>query len=206
MNGLFITMEGVDGSGKSLQAKRLFDHLTARGFNVIITREPGGTKISEQIREMIIDKSNTGMAPLTEAFLYAASRAQIVAELIRPALLDGKIVICDRFLDSSIAYQGYARGIGPENVDIINSYATSGLKPDITFLFDIEPEASLLRKRQMAIPDRLESEALDFHHKVYYGYKALAEKHPERISIIDASLPPDAIAHMVTEKVESLLS
>lgn len=206
MSGFFITMEGGDGSGKSLQAKMLYDYLTGKGRHVILAREPGGTCISEKIREIIIDKENTGMSAITETFLYAAARAQIVAELIRPALLEGKIVICDRFLDSSIVYQGAARGIGSETVDIINSYATGGLKPDITVLFDIDPITALKRKRKLSSPDRLESENIDFHNKVYKGYKALAEKHPERIFVVDASLPPDDISYTINNKIENCLS
>ncbi|MDR2904180.1 MAG: dTMP kinase [Clostridiales bacterium] len=205
MKSFFITMEGGDGSGKSLQAKALYEALREKGAPVILAREPGGTGISEKIREIIIDKENKTMSAVTETFLYAAARAQIVAELIRPALLDGKIVICDRFLDSSIAYQGAARGLGAETVDIINSYATGGLMPDITFFFDVDPAVALRRKSGGAL-DRLESEHMDFHKKVYKGYCELAQKNAERIIAVDGTLAPEEISRIVLEKVTGCLS
>ena len=205
MTGLFITLEGGDGSGKSFQSKLLYEYLRTKNCDVIMTREPGGTKISEKIREIIINKENEEMFPVTEAFLYAASRAQIVAELIKPALLDGKTVICDRFLDSSIVYQGVARGLGFETVDIINSYATIGLKPDITFLFDIKPEEAFKRKLGVAALDRLESEDMEFHHKVYDGYQELANKYSERIIVVDATAAPEEIFEIIKDKIDAIL-
>jgi dTMP kinase len=142
---MFITMEGGEGSGKSTAIKEIVDSLTKEGYSVVLTREPGGTPISEEIRNVILDKKNTEMDPWTEALLYAASRRQHIVEKILPALKEGKIVICDRFIDSSLAYQGGARGLGVDKVYAMNQYATDGLLPDLTLLFDIEPEEGLKR-------------------------------------------------------------
>jgi len=190
---MFITFEGIDGCGKSTQAEMLADYLREiYGENaVLMTREPGGNVISEQIRGIILNKDNTSMSDMTETMLYAASRAQIVAEVIKPALEEGKIVICDRFVDSSVAYQGAARGVAVETVELINSFAVSPLKtPDITFLLDILPRTAVERRqaRQDSIKatDRLEAEGSAFFEKVRSGYLNLAERFPERIVVIDA--------------------
>lgn len=187
MKGLFITIEGPDGSGKSTQIKKLADYLEQAGHAVVLTREPGGTKISEKIREIILDKDNIEMDPVTEALLYAASRAQHVAEVIRPALKEGKTVICDRFVDSSIVYQGIGRELGIETVENINCIAVKNTLPHITFLFQLCPEIGLERKTQQGEKDRLEQEALAFHQKVFEGYKGLKELYPDRIVVVDAS-------------------
>ena len=198
MSGFFITMEGVDGSGKSEQSKMLFEYLKSKGHDVILTREPGGTAISEKIRDIILDKSNSLMSKMTEALLYAAARSQTVSELIVPALLDGKIVISDRFLDSSLVYQGIARGLGVDNIEIVNSFATKTVKADITFLLDLRPNDAHKRKlADMAKLDRLELEPEDFHEKVYYGYRQIAEKYSDRIRIIDAARPKDIIHEQI---------
>jgi dTMP kinase len=185
--GVFITIEGSDGSGKTTQIKLLTPYLKSLGLDVVITREPGGTVISEKIRDLILDVNNKNMAYITEAMLYAASRAQLVEEIIRPALDDGKVVICDRFVDSSLVYQGIARQIGIEKVLEINQYALNGLLPDITFFLDIEPEQGILRKKKQAKLDRIESEKLDFHKQVYEGYKTIASAYPQRIKVIEAT-------------------
>lgn len=190
MTGLFITMEGTDGSGKTLQSKMLSEYLIEKGFEVIITREPGGTEISEKIRDIIIDKENTIMDYYTEALLYAASRAQIVSEVIQPSLSKGYIVICDRFLDSAIVYQGIARGLGIEAVENINKFATKGISPNVTFFMDISPEKALARREKASSLDRIEMEKIEFHQMVYMGYKKLATMYKNRIYTIDADNNP----------------
>ena len=186
MEGKFITVEGTDGAGKSTQIGLLVDYLTNKGLQAVVTREPGGTGISEKIRDIILDVENSEMDSVTEAFLYAASRAQHVAEKILPALKEGKVVICDRFVDSSMAYQSYARGLSMNLVEDINFYAVGGVKPDLTLFFDMPPNIGIARKKDMHQLDRIEKEKLDFHEKVYNGYKDLLVKYPERIKWIDA--------------------
>jgi len=186
---MFITMEGGEGSGKSTAIKEIVDSLTKEGYSVVLTREPGGTPISEEIRNVILDKKNTEMDPWTEALLYAASRRQHIVEKILPALKEGKIVICDRFIDSSLAYQGGARGLGVKKVYDMNQYATDGLLPDLTILFDIEPEEGLKRIAANAGREvnRLDVEKLPFHHAVRDAFHSLAKQFPDRYVIIDAS-------------------
>ena len=188
---MFITFEGPEGSGKSSVLDKICHQLEHDGFNVVKTREPGGTPISEQIRNIILDKSNTNLEPRTEALLYAASRRQHLVEKIWPALKEGKIVLCDRYLDSSLAYQGNARGLGYENILSINNFATENTFPDLTILFDIQPELGLERisKNSNREVNRLDLEKLDFHKKVREGFLELAKKYPERFYIVDASQP-----------------
>lgn len=188
---MFITFEGPEGSGKSSVLDKICHQLERDGFNVVKTREPGGTPISEQIRNIILDKSNTNLEPRTEALLYAASRRQHLVEKIWPALKEGKIVLCDRYLDSSLAYQGNARGLGYENILSINNFATENTFPDLTILFDIQPELGLERisKNSNREVNRLDLEKLDFHKKVREGFLELAKKYPERFYIVDASQP-----------------
>ena len=184
--GVFITFEGPDGSGKSTQVKLLAEYCNAHGYNVLLTREPGGTPISENIRNLILDPKNKEMVSSTEALLYAASRAQLVAQVIKPALEAGQIVICDRFLDSSIAYQGYARGLG-DDVRVINEFAIQGLQPDMTFFMNLDPEIGMSRVELGGYKDRLEQEAMDFHRKVYEGYLEVSKIYKDRYINIDAS-------------------
>ena len=184
--GLFITFEGADGSGKTTQYKLFAQYLRDRGFDVITTREPGGTEISEKIRALILDPDNREMTDMTEAFLFAASRTQHVSQLIRPAVEDGKIVLCDRFMDSSIAYQGYARGLG-DCVRQINEVAVMGMQPDLTFFLDLDAESGRRRNIRAGKADRLEQQDIEFHDKVYEGYKKLAEIYKNRFIVIDAS-------------------
>lgn len=188
---MFITFEGPEGSGKSSVLDKICHQLEHDGFNVVKTREPGGTPISEQIRNIILDKANTNLDPRTEALLYAASRRQHLVEKIWPALKEGKIVLCDRYLDSSLAYQGNARGLGYENILSINNFATENTFPDLTILFDIKPELGLERisKNSNREVNRLDLEKLDFHKKVREGFLELAKKYPERFYIVDASQP-----------------
>ncbi len=205
MSGLFITIEGTDGSGKTTQLGLLKEYLENKGFSVVCAREPGGTVISEKIRNIIIDKEYKKMNAKTEALLYAASRAQLVSEVIVPTLKKGDIVICDRFIDSSIVYQGDARKLGFENISSINFFATDGIEPDITFFLKLDPEQSIERKKKQEELDRIESENLYFHKKVFYGYISLAEKFSERIKTIDAFADIYTIHRNIVEHIENLL-
>ena len=201
--GYFISFEGMDGSGKSTQIRKLKEYFEDKDYQVILTREPGGTDIGEKIRQPILDPENIRMTALTEAMLYAASRAQHVSEVIRPAVDSGKVVICDRFVDSSIAYQGCGRGLG-ECVDVINDYAVDGYMPDLTFLLDIVPGASTERIGNRE-KDRIELEKQEFHDAVYNGYSELADAFPERIAKIDASGSIDEIQKEITDHIEKLI-
>lgn len=205
MRGKFITIEGTDGSGKSTQIELLMDYLRKKGADVIFTREPGGTQISEKIRAIILDVNNSEMTGITEALLYAAARSQHVEEKIIPALEAGKIIVCDRFVDSSIAYQGAARGLGAEKIMGINEAALHGIMPDMTLFFDLSPEKGILRKKNERALDRLEKEKMDFHEKVYEGYKNLCKKYPERIKPIDADRSIDEVHSEVIEVIDGLL-
>lgn len=200
MKGLFISFEGNDGSGKSSCLKRIIVDLKEKGYDVVLTREPGGSKIAEQIRNVILDTNNLGMDPKTEALLYAASRRENVIKTIVPALNEGKIVLCDRYIDSSLAYQGYARNIGIDAVEHMNQFATDGLYPSISFLFCVKPEIGLNRiNKNRTNKDRLELEKLEFHNKVYDGYMYVAEKYKDRIVKIDGEKTPDEVYDDVTK-------
>lgn len=203
--GIFITLEGLDGSGKSTQALHIKDFLEERGYKVLLTREPGGTEIGEKIRQILLDKENKEMSAVTEALLYAASRAQHVEQVIVPALEDGKIVLCDRFIDSSMAYQGKGRGLGVKAVMEINKFAICGLIPDITILLDMDPEASLNRIKTIKGTDRLEQEKSDFHRRVYKGYKDLADMYPDRIKVIDANKTVGEIGREIENKLNDIV-
>lgn len=194
--GFFITLEGGEGCGKTTAAKELVKRLTQQGYQVIYTREPGGVKISEKIRKLILDKKNSEMDPVTEAILYAAARRQHLVEKIIPGLEEGKIVICDRFIDSSLAYQGYARGLGIEKIYDLNLLAIGDYLPDSTYLFDLDPEVGLSRIAGRESLDRLETEQLEFHEKVRKGYSVLSTSLPysKRIYTIDASKPKEEVS------------
>ncbi|MDF2820589.1 MAG: tmk [Clostridiales bacterium] len=202
MRGLFITFEGGDGSGKTSQINLLKKYFEQQGKEVIITREPGGTVISEKVREIILDINNTEMSDITEALLYAAARAQHVNEVIEPAIKEGKIVICDRFVDSSVVYQGYARQIGIDMILKINDIATNGLVPDLTFYLDLEAKIGLNRKKNQAELDRLEVEKIEFHENVISGYRELANRNPDRIITIDATLTVEEIYNKVVQTIK----
>ncbi|MBR1847266.1 MAG: dTMP kinase [Bacilli bacterium] len=186
---LFVTFEGGEGSGKSSALKLLDERLRREGYETVLTREPGGTPIAEQIRNVILDKANTKMDSRTEALLYAASRRQHLVEKVWPALKEGKLVLCDRYLDSSLAYQGGARGLGIDNVLNVNLFATEGTYPDLTLLFDIEPEIGLARIASNASREvnRLDLEKIEFHRGVRKTFLELAARYPDRYVIIDAS-------------------
>lgn len=205
---MFISFEGGEGSGKSTAIKTIVDRLQKRGYDVLLTREPGGTPISEEIREVILNNANTDMDPMTEALLFAAARRQHVVECIKPALKEGKMVLCDRYVDSSLAYQGAARGLGVKKVYDINMYATEGLLPDITIFFDIDPEKGLERISEHASSreiNRLDTEKIQFHESVRKAFKDLAKEYPERYVIIDASLSPEAVAEEAYSAIEKRL-
>ncbi len=201
--GHFISFEGMDGSGKSTQISKLKAYFEDKDYQVVLTREPGGTDIGEKLRTMILDPANSSMTPMAEALMYAASRAQHVEEIIKPAVDSGKVVICDRFVDSSIAYQGAGRGLG-KCVSIINEYAVGGCMPDLTFLLDIVPGASTERIGGRA-KDRIELEGQSFHDAVYDEYCRLAENFPERIARIDASGEIEDIQRKITARIEQLI-
>jgi dTMP kinase len=190
---MFVTFEGVDGSGKTTQAKLLQVRLEADGTEAVLTREPGGTELGEKLRDLVLHGGH--VAPWAEALLYAASRAQLVEEVIRPALGRGAAVICDRYVDSSVAYQGVARGLGLERVLDLNLAAVEGLMPDRTFLLLLDP--SSIRGRLPGQRDRLEREGDDFHARVDTGYRQLAERFPERIVVLDAARSPEELAEEV---------
>jgi dTMP kinase len=186
MKKMFITFEGGEGTGKTTILDNLYKDLSDLGYKVVKTREPGGSKIAEQIRNIILGVGNTKMDYKAEALLFAASRSQHMHEVIRPSLEDGAIVLCDRYVDSSLAYQGYARGLGIEEVYQINSYAIGGVMPDLTVLIDVDPEIGLKRiKSNHRVEDRLDLETMTFHKRVREGYLLLAKRFPERIFVID---------------------
>lgn len=204
MSGLFITIEGTDGSGKTTQIEMLSEYLKSKGFDVFCTREPGGNPISEAIRNVIIDVNNKEMTDVTEALLYAAARAQHVEKDILPRLNKGGVVISDRFLDSSLVYQGYARGMGDRFINSINRYAVNGLEPDITFFLRLRPDIGLARKKKQAELDRMETESFNFHKRVYDGYVRLATKNRKRIKTINAALSPEEIHKDIVKFVDEL--
>ena len=186
---MFITFEGPDGSGKSTVIKAVYERLINDGYSVILTREPGGTPIAEKIRDIILDNSNTALDARTEALLYAASRRQHLVEKIWPAIKEGKIVLCDRFLDSSLAYQGEGRKLGIENILNVNLFATENTYPDLTLFFNISPEEGLKRvsKDKKRVTDRLDNENANFHQTVYNGFLKVNSMYKDRIQVIDAT-------------------
>jgi dTMP kinase len=211
MPGLFVTFEGGEGSGKTTQLKGLLAHLRTTGRDTVETRDPGGTPIGKQIRELLLDRDNTRMAAIAELLLYEASRAQLVDEVIRPALRDGRIVLCDRFTDSTLAYQGHGRRLDRELVLRLNELATGGLRPDLTLLLDLPAEVGLARAQErLTHPrtrrDRIEEEVLSFHQRVLEGYRIIAAAEPGRVVVLDASRGILAIEAEIRQRVEALLS
>ena len=202
MSGLFITLEGGEGAGKTTIANAVIDKLSTLGIETLYTREPGGIKIAEKIREVILDRDHT------EALLYAAARRQHLVEKVKPAMDEGRIVLCDRFVDSSIVYQGYARGIGMDEVREINQFAIEGFMPDLTIFFDIKPEIGLARiaANDSREVNRLDLEGLAFHELVYEGYKKQAKMNPERIVSVDATKSVEALTDEVCALILSKLN
>lgn len=186
MNGMFITVEGPDGSGKTTQLHLLVEALTKKGYEVIVTREPGGTTVGNSIREVLLSPEHHEMTPRVEMMLYAASRAQNVEQVIRPALARGAIVLCDRFVDASIAYQGYGLQYDIAQIEALNEWATNGVTPDLTFLFDLTPQRARERMKGRGQLDRIESRDLAFHERVYEGFHTLLSQYPDRMIRIDA--------------------
>jgi dTMP kinase len=203
-SGFFIAFEGVEGSGKGTQIGMTEEFLRNEGLDVMVTREPGGTEVGERVRDLLLDPSTGKLDARSEALLFAASRAQTVHSVIRPALADGKIVICDRYVDSSLAYQGWGRGLGEQDILTLNVWATQGLFPDLVILLHIEPEHGLLRSTEA--PDRMELEGQDFHAKVADAYLKIAEEHPERFVVVDADKPPTEVFDEVRAAVEKALA
>lgn len=200
--GIFMTLEGGEGSGKTTHARRLCERLTARGLDVLQTREPGGTLLAERLRSILLDQSEETIAPETEAFLILAARRQHVDHVIKPALARGMAVVCDRFSDSTMAYQGYGRGMDRRVLRTMNDLATGNLVPQLTLLFDVPVAVGLSRRRgRVATQNRLDREAERFHRKVRAGFRALARREPKRIRVIDAAKPLEFVAQTVEELV-----
>lgn len=197
MKGMFITVEGPDGSGKTTQLQLLVRSLTEKGYEVVVTREPGGTKVGNSIREVLLSPEHDEMTPRVEMILYAASRAQNIDQVIRPALKRGAIVVCDRFVDASIAYQGYGLQYDLNQILSLNEWATAGIKPDLTFLFDLTPDQASRRMKDRGQLDRIESRDESFHQRVYDGFKKILEQHPDRMVRIDAN----ATIEMIQDEV-----
>ena len=191
--GKFITFEGCDGCGKSTQLRLLSEYLEKNGVPHIFTREPGGGKISEAIREILLNGKNSEMTDACEALLYAAARVQHLSDRVEPALNEGKLVVCDRYVDSSLSYQAYARGLGTDFIGKINAYALEHYLPDVTVFIDLTPEAAFKRKHGADENDRLEQAGMAFHRRVYEGYKAIAAENPDRVVCVDGNQTPDEI-------------
>jgi len=202
----FITFEGCDGCGKTTVLKLVSEELSKRKVDFLLTREPGGSKIAEQIRNIILDKKNIEEDSRTEALLYAASRRQHLTDVVLPALKQGKLVLSDRYIDSSLAYQGYARGIGIKEVMSINAFAINGLMPDVTFFLNLTPEEGLKRiASRSRESDRLDKEKLAFHQKVYEGYKIIIKDDPKRFVIIDARKTPAQETKEIVDKIMEII-
>ncbi|MCR4715921.1 MAG: dTMP kinase [Lachnospiraceae bacterium] len=202
---LLITLEGPDGCGKSTQIGFLKEYFEGQGKKVLLAREPGGTSISEKIREILLDNDNSEMDYRAELFLYAAARAQLVGEVIKPALEAGTVVIMDRFVDSSAVYQGMARGLGVDTVYKVNEIGLDSVKIDLTILLDLPAEEGLKRKKSQHEMDRMEKESLDFHKKVAEGYRELAARNPERIYKVDATKSVEEIRELILDRVKELM-
>jgi len=211
MQGTFITFEGIEGSGKSTQITLLYDYLTRSGREVTLTREPGGTPVGDRIRKILLDPASKALDPTAELLLYAASRAQHIREVILPALKAGRIVLCDRFSDATLAYQGYGRGLSIQMIDELDRIVTAGMKPHLTVLFDIDARTGLGRargrnaKKGLAAEARFENENISFHTRVRDGYFLLASREPERIRLVNGALPPEEVHREVRGIVDNLL-
>ena len=205
MKGFFITIEGIEGCGKSTQIALLREHLEKRGHAVEVTREPGGTPLAEAIRGLLLDPANDAMAPTTELLLYSAARAQHIAERIRPALEAGCIVLCDRFADSTTAYQGAGRALSADIVSTLHRIATQGTWPNLTIVLDVPAEEGLARASRRTPSDRIEQEPLAFHERVRAAFLQLAEQEPARVKVVDGTASIDAVALAMKELVDEAL-
>ncbi len=206
MNGVLITFEGIEGSGKSTQIERLSSYLMDKGLPVLTTLEPGGTPLGTKLREVLLNSKADEIIPLSELFLYLAERAQHVREMIIPALSEGKIVISDRFLDATVAYQGYGRNLDLTLIEKLNGLASQGIKPDLTILLDMETTSGIERARRGGKGDRLEKEGNFFHNRVREGYLRIAALEPERVKIVNASDSVDTITVTIRKYVDELLA
>ena len=207
--GLFITLEGGEGAGKSTQTAALTERLEANGLRVVRAREPGGTPLGERLRDIALDLSSGGdmaLDPLTETLLFIAARTELVASVIAPALETGTIVVCDRFSDSTLAYQGFGRGVDLETIERLNTDAARGLRPDVTVLLDLPVEEGLSRTGTAGQADRFGREEEAFHERVRQGYRSLAAREPERWLVVDASQPPNEVSELIWRRVEPLLA
>ena len=202
--GLFITFEGCEGSGKTTQVEMLREYLLEHGYDVVVVREPGGTPLGEKMREILLDPATGGMEPVTEALLFAADRVQHVKEIIRPSLEKGCVVLGDRFVDSSLAYQGVGRGVGLEAVKNLNDWAIGGLEPSLTFYLDV-PAATALERKTSEQPDRIEQESLEFHENVRHAYAMLVRIYSNRVVALDGSATPEAVHAEVVSEVSKHL-
>lgn len=205
MKGAFITLEGVEGCGKTTQVTLLRDRLEAEGHRVLLTREPGGTPIAEAIRQILLDPANTALSPVAELLLYEAARAQHVAEKIKPALDQGMVVVCDRFADSTTAYQGAGRVLPLDRVRDLHRMATGTVWPDLTIVLDIPAEVGLKRAAAVRARDRIELEPLAFHQRVRDEFLRIAEAEPGRVKVVDASPPPESVAEIIYSEVRKKL-
>jgi len=199
--GIFVTFEGIEGSGKTTQVRRLSAHLSAQSIPHIVTREPGGTPLADQVRALLLTPREETVFPETELLLYQAARAQHVRKLLIPALEAGKVVLCDRFYDATFAYQAHARGLEAETIDMLNRFASGGLVPDLTLLFDLPPELGISRAARRGAADRMERESLDFHRNVRDGYLAIFRNNTDRIVLMDASAPEEEVFSRLLETV-----
>lgn len=209
-NSRFITFEGIEGSGKTTQIQMLSNHFEERGIDHLLTREPGGTPIGDQIRKLVLNPGNAAMTPTCELLLYSAARAQHIEQVISPALLAGRLVLCDRFKDATMAYQGFGRGIRLDVVDALHGLETLSIRPDLTFLFDIEAGVALLRARtrdhtKSRDETRFEQEALEFHERVRSGYLEMARQEPGRFVVVDARGTVEEVHHRVVEAMDRFL-
>lgn len=200
--GLFITLEGADGCGKTTQLNLLKEYLTSRGYEIVVTREPGGKGLGEKLREILLNYDGE-VSDRCEAFLYLADRAQNIDTIIKPAINSGKIVLCDRHTDSSVAYQGYGREQNIDNINMLNELAVNDVHPDLTIVFDIDTETSMARVG--AEKDRLESAGIEFHKRVRNGYLEIAKKNPQRIKVVDASQTIEDVQRDVIKIIEGIL-
>lgn len=203
--GIFVTFEGIDGSGKSTQANSLLRRVQENGLNAVLFREPGGTRISEQIRQILLNTKHTEMVAITEVLLYSAARAQLTEEMVIPGLQENDIVICDRYYDSTTAYQGYGRGINMEFINALTSEAANRIEPDLTFLVDVSVDLAEKRSSTIGKQDRIELESIEFKKKVIEGFREIAENNPNRIVILDGSKDIEQLTDIAWNKIHTLL-
>jgi len=203
--GCFLVLDGPEGAGKTTQVERLVQRLRDAGRKATSVRDPGSTPVSERIREVLLDRRLPEMDARTEVFLYMASRAEMVARIVRPALDVGLIVVCDRFVSSTVAYQGYAGGIEPELIWDLGRTACGGIEPNLTVILDLPVQEGLARARRLAEPDRIEAKDQTFHEKVRQGFLSMAEARPQVFAVVDASQPPDAVAEAIWEAAKRVL-